>query len=116
MLHKLETLETKAEDPFKRFRESARKRICTVERKAKSAATTSPDTIAPVPSKDVSSPLNVPCELRRTPSDPSTEAFLIHVRASLEARKRENKTGERWRSYPVFADEVEKGFIDDAPL
>jgi hypothetical protein len=59
---------------------------------------------------------SVPCELRRTPSDPSTEAFLTHVRASLEARKRENKTGERWRSYPVFADEVEKGFLDDAPL
>jgi hypothetical protein len=113
MLHKLEKLETKIEDPFKRFRESARKRICTVDRKAKLSATTSPNTIAPTPSMDAPS---VPCELRRTPSDPSTEAFLIHVRASLEARKRENKTGERWRSGPVFADEVEKGFLDDAPL
>lgn len=117
MLHKLEKLEkldTKVEDPFKRFRESARKRICTVERKTKASATTSSTTTAPTPSMANAS--SVPCELRRTPSDPSTEAFLTHVRASLEARKRENKTGERWRSYPVFADEVEKGFLDDAPL
>ncbi|KAG9192415.1 hypothetical protein G6011_11149 [Alternaria panax] len=113
MLQKLETLENKAEDPFKRFRESARKRICTVERKAKASATTSTNTTSPMPNTD---PSGVPCELRRTPSDPSTEAFLIHVRASLEARKRENKSGGRWRSYPVFADETEKGFLDDAPL
>lgn len=115
-LEKIEKLEAPVEDPFKRFRESARKRICTVDRKAKSSETTSTNTVAPVPTLDVSTASNVPCELRRTPSDPSTEAFLTHVRASLEARKRENKTGERWRSYPVFADEVEKGFLDDAPL
>ena len=55
-----------------------------------------------------------PCELRRTTSDPCTEAFLTHVRASLEARK--TKTGTCWQTYPVFADEFERGFLDDAPL
>jgi len=55
-----------------------------------------------------------PCELRRTTSDPCTEAFLTHIRASLEARK--SKTGTCWQTYPVFADEFERGFLDDAPL
>ncbi|KAI2476030.1 hypothetical protein Ptr902_12498 [Pyrenophora tritici-repentis] len=55
-----------------------------------------------------------PCELRRTTSDPCTEAFLTHIRASLEARK--TKTGTCWQTYPVFADEFERGFLDDAPL
>jgi hypothetical protein len=54
------------------------------------------------------------CELRRTTSDPSTERFLTHIRASLEARR--SKSGRTWQTYPVFADEVEKGFLDDAPL
>ncbi|KAH7558248.1 hypothetical protein BM1_05520 [Bipolaris maydis] len=57
---------------------------------------------------------NSNCELRRTTSDPSTERFLLHIRASLEARR--SKSGKIWHSYPVFADEVEKGFLDDAPL
>ncbi|XP_014561741.1 hypothetical protein COCVIDRAFT_85762 [Bipolaris victoriae FI3] len=57
---------------------------------------------------------NSNCELRRTTSDPSTERFLLHIRASLEARR--SKSGKMWQSYPVFADEVEKGFLDDAPL
>ncbi|EUC49675.1 hypothetical protein COCMIDRAFT_1515 [Bipolaris oryzae ATCC 44560] len=58
---------------------------------------------------------NSNCELRRTTSDPSTERFLLHIRASLEARR--TKSGNKtWQSYPVFADEVEKGFLDDAPL
>lgn len=112
MLHKLEKLETKVEDPFKRFRESA-KRLCTVERKAKTSATTSSNIIAPAPIANAS---NGPRELHRTPSDPSTEAFLKHVRASLDARKKENKMSERGRSYSIFEDEVEKGFLDDAPL
>jgi hypothetical protein len=112
MLHKLEKLDAKIEDPFKKFRESA-KRLCTVERKAKSSTTASSNIIAPTPVADAP---NGPCELRRTPSDPSTEAFLTHVRASLEARKKESKAGERGRSYSIFADEVEKGFLDDAPL
>ncbi|RMZ70214.1 hypothetical protein GMOD_00000277 [Pyrenophora seminiperda CCB06] len=55
-----------------------------------------------------------PCELRRTTSDPCTEAFLTHIRASLESRK--SKTGTCWQTYPVFADELERGFLDDAPL
>ncbi|KNG52634.1 hypothetical protein DDE82_001643 [Stemphylium lycopersici] len=57
------------------------------------------------------------CELRRTTSDPSTERFLTHIRASLEAR-RNSKSGKSsgWQTYPVFADEGEKGFLDDAPL
>lgn len=54
------------------------------------------------------------CELRRTTSDPSTERFLTHIRASLEARR--SKSGRTWQTYPVFADENEKGFLDDAPL
>jgi hypothetical protein len=57
---------------------------------------------------------NSNCELRRTTSDPSTERFLLHIRASLEARR--SKSGKMWQTYPVFADEVEKGFLDDAPL
>ncbi|KAI4655677.1 hypothetical protein J4E93_000392 [Alternaria ventricosa] len=112
MLHKLEKLETKVEDPFKKFRESA-KRLCTVERKTKTSAITSSNIIAPAP---VAMASNMPCELHRTPSDPSTEAFLKHVRASLDARKKENKMSERGRSYSIFEDEVEKGFLDDAPL
>ncbi|KAH6873015.1 hypothetical protein BKA58DRAFT_312559 [Alternaria rosae] len=91
MLHKLEKLETKA----------------------KTSATTSSNIIAPAPVANAS---NGPCELHRTPSDPSTEAFLKHVRASLDARKKENKMSERGRSYSIFEDEVEKGFLDDAPL
>ncbi|CAA9965879.1 hypothetical protein PTMSG1_09238 [Pyrenophora teres f. maculata] len=55
-----------------------------------------------------------PCDLQRTTSDPCTEAFLTHIRASLEARK--TKTGTCWQTYPVFADEFERGFLDDAPL
>ncbi|KAF1946409.1 hypothetical protein EJ02DRAFT_418521 [Clathrospora elynae] len=51
--------------------------------------------------------------LRRSTSDPSTEAFLTHVRASLE--KRASKSVQ-WADYSVFADEIEKGFLDDAPL
>lgn len=51
--------------------------------------------------------------LRRTASDPSTEAFLAHIRASLEARK---LAAAKWQDYPVFADEIEKGFLDDEPL
>ncbi|KAH7401421.1 hypothetical protein BKA66DRAFT_405625, partial [Pyrenochaeta sp. MPI-SDFR-AT-0127] len=51
--------------------------------------------------------------LRRTISDPCAEAFLAHIRASLEARK---SAAARWQDYPVFTDELEKGFLDDEPL
>jgi hypothetical protein len=112
MLNKLEKLDADIEDPFKKFRESA-KRQCTMERTVEPCTRDSTNVIKPTPITEAS---KGPCKLHRTPSDPSTEAFLTHVRASLEARRVGNKTGERWRSYPVFADEVEKGFLDDAPL
>ncbi|KAL6709425.1 hypothetical protein ACN47E_001360 [Coniothyrium glycines] len=50
---------------------------------------------------------------RRSPSDPCAEAFLAHVRASLEARRRGGGGGA---VYAVFSDEEEKGFWDAGPL
>ncbi|USP73342.1 hypothetical protein yc1106_00616 [Curvularia clavata] len=71
--------------------------------------------IAPFASSSPATEQDSPkCELRRTTSDPSTERFLTHIRASLEARR--SKSGRTWQTYPVFADEDEKGFLDDAPL
>lgn len=56
--------------------------------------------------------------LQRATSDASTDAFLRHVRASWELR-RSRDVREKGRvavDYAVFADEDEKGFLDDAPL
>ncbi|KAF2175626.1 hypothetical protein K469DRAFT_57506 [Zopfia rhizophila CBS 207.26] len=54
-------------------------------------------------------------------SSDSAEAFLKHVRASMEARRRIADQGKAKRafkkaSYDVFVDEKEKGFIGDEPL
>ncbi|EOA89674.1 uncharacterized protein SETTUDRAFT_183049 [Exserohilum turcica Et28A] len=77
----------------------------------KDTTTITTTTVAPLPAQPLEASK---CELRRTTSDPSTERFLTHIRASLEARR--SKSGRTWQTYPVFADEVEKGFLDDAPL
>jgi hypothetical protein len=57
------------------------------------------------------------CEMKRSTSDPSTEAFLTHMRASLSARQKSKDRNEKsWERHPVFTDEAERGFLDDAPL
>ncbi|KAF1839794.1 hypothetical protein BDW02DRAFT_563840 [Decorospora gaudefroyi] len=42
----------------------------------------------------------------------SAVAFLVHVRASFEARRRAGSGVEKGIWYPVFVDEGEKGFLD----
>ena len=101
---------------------SERKLSCTTERNDYAHATMAPSN--PIPSRAPSvEPVHEPevpsvHALKRATSDPSTDAFLRHVRASLE-RRRSRDTREKGRAvmdYPVFADEYEKGFLDDAPL
>ncbi|KAH9879950.1 hypothetical protein J1614_001974 [Plenodomus biglobosus] len=106
---------------------SGRKRACTVEFRERTSRKIGPESS---PSSATSSKSMRECEraartgpcvpgLQRATSDPSTEAFLKHVRASLEKR-RTRDAREKGRDvvvdYPVFADEHEKGFLDDAPL
>ncbi|KAF1843990.1 uncharacterized protein K460DRAFT_379023 [Cucurbitaria berberidis CBS 394.84] len=125
MLVRLDKLETEAKE-FAANKPSAtgRKRACTLERRdrtrRKSAARStssgsnaSSTTITPATMSSSSTATVGPGTLKRSTSDPSTEKFLGHVRASVEARK---LAAANWRNYPVFADEVEKGFLSDAPL
>jgi hypothetical protein len=87
---------------------NSRKRVCPTLERIPSSTAPSLSPTTPTSSLHV-----VSAPLRRTVSDPSTEAFLSHVRASLEARR---SKAEKWTSYPVFADEQENGFLDDRPL
>ncbi|CAO2656398.1 Nn.00g052010.m01.CDS01 [Neocucurbitaria sp. VM-36] len=104
----------------------ARKRACTLERRdrtrRKSASrssvgscSTPVSTTATTPSSTMSTISCSTGKLRRSTSDPCTDAFLAHVRKSVEARKEAASHRGGW-TYPVFADEIEKGFLDDAPL
>jgi hypothetical protein len=56
------------------------------------------------------------CMLQRSTSDPSTEAFLAHIRASRSAREKAKTEKQGCGVYTVFSDEVEKGFLDEKPL
>lgn len=128
MLARLENLDTEAEEfaPSKIQTASlGRKRACTLERKERTSRKAAPRSCASSTAASLSSSsmtdrsfVHGASPLRRSTSDPSTDAFLKHVRASLEARReRQAKIREgAWRDYPVFADESERGFLDDRPL
>lgn len=104
--------------------EKAAKVPCTLERRDRTQRKSSPRSSPSTSSSKSSAPSTttdtmLDCSnqgfagLRRSTSDRSTEAFLAHVRKSAEVRK---EAGKRWRRYPVFADEVEKGFLGEEPL
>ncbi|KAJ4365860.1 hypothetical protein N0V83_008482 [Neocucurbitaria cava] len=104
--------------------QQAREAPCTLERRDRTQRTSSPRSSPSTSSSKSSAPSTTTdtmldssnqgfAGLKRSTSDRSTEAFLAHVRKSAEARKEAEK---RWRRYPVFADEVEKGFLSDEPL
>jgi hypothetical protein len=111
MLAKLEVLDTEAKHFTPTDGSKGRKRPCAVDRKDRTKRTAPP---APV-SIRMSSWSSAPGDpvLRRTSSDPSTEAFLKHVRASVAERKERDR---KMMEYLVFADEVERGFLDERPL
>jgi hypothetical protein len=118
MLQKLETLDTEAKTYNTHFNTNmskdanTRKRAWTLEhRDANKRRSPTPPTS---PTTKGEESLDGMTGLKRSSSDPSTEAFLSHIRASLSARK--TQQGKCWSTYPVFTDEAEKGFLDDAPL
>lgn len=106
---------------------SGRKRTCTLERRdcasRKTSSESTPSSATSIMSvqERTASTLSMPSvrALKWAKSDPSTEAFLKHIRASLE-RRRSKDAKEKGKDvvmeYPVFADEHEKGFLDDTPL
>lgn len=92
----------------------SRKRTYTLERRERTKRKAPPESLAGVEIEQVQDfeKKDGAKALRRTVSAPCTEAFLEHVRASLVRRKER----EGRMDYPVFVDEMERGFLDDEPL
>jgi hypothetical protein len=124
MLHRLEKLDSEAKGfvPFSpshtTSNPSNKKRACASERQDAAKRRSPSPTTSPTVSKErdrKEGKTAGDCVLKRSSSDPSTAAFLTHIRASLSAREK-SKPVHHWQTYPVFADEAEKGFLSDAPL
>jgi hypothetical protein len=121
MLHKLDNLDTEAKTFNSSLNMNAdantRKRVRrTLENQDignKRQSSTPPSAPTTTEEGSVMEGMNGGSEIHRSSSDPSTQAFLAHIRASLSARQTKTKY---WSTYPVFTDEAEKGFLDDAPL
>jgi hypothetical protein len=125
MLRKLENLNSEAKTFKPNLNMNAdvnsRKRAWTLEhrdfgnkRRSPTPSTYSFNRVAPTEVMDIHG--SGDSAVQRSASDPSTEAFLTHIRASLSARNTMAKNPKCWSTYPVFTDEAEKGFLDDAPL
>ncbi|KAF2851085.1 hypothetical protein T440DRAFT_67865 [Plenodomus tracheiphilus IPT5] len=144
MLARLSVLDTTTKQfgtcPSSNTTPTGRKRACTLERRDRTSRKVVPKTTSTSASSSSTRSVQsrgggggggggvfgvVPCVplLKRATSDPSTEAFLKHVRASLEKRRSSRDAKGKGKGkgggevdYLVFTDEDEKGFLDDAPL
>ncbi|KAI8939415.1 hypothetical protein NX059_003197 [Plenodomus lindquistii] len=94
---------------------TVRKRACTLGRQERTSRKVAPGPGSTPATKAVNErDGGEMTTLKRSTSNPSAEAFLKHVRASLE-RRRMSGGGKRGEN-AVFADEAEKGFLGNAPL